>query len=311
MTDPAHERVAGHRVTASRKRSGGAGSVERLGFVEHIHAAATAGARPASLREARVISGVGIVGDRYASRAGSWRDEGVSRDLTLVEGEVIDDLPRSGLMLEPGEHRRNVTTRGISLNDLLGGVFWIGEVLCRGTELCEPCRHLEELTGKRLLRPLIHRGGLRAQLLLDGTITVGDRLESAEELAGVGVLVRRQDTMLLGRRLSPHGYGTWSFPGGSPQHGESVVECAIRELREETGLEAREAQVVGESLNGFPESRLVFRTSFVEVADVVGEPELREPDKASDWRWFSWPTLPSPLFAPVASFLASGHGPGR
>ena len=170
-----------------------------------------------SLPRARVISGVGIVGDRYALRAGYWRDERVSRDLTLVEGEVVDDLAHNGLVLAPGELRRNLTTRGVVLNDLLGRVFWIGDVLLRGTELCEPCRHLEEITGKRLLRPLVHRRGLRAQVLLDGVIGVGDSLEPAEELAGVGVVVRREDKVLLGRRLSVHGYGCWSFPGGKPQ----------------------------------------------------------------------------------------------
>jgi ADP-ribose pyrophosphatase YjhB (NUDIX family) len=280
-----------------------------VGFVEHIHIAAAAGEPTASLREASVRAGIGFVGDRYAAGAGYWRDNRVSRDVTLIEGEIVDGLVKNGLVLEPGELRRNLTTRGISLNDLLGRVFWVGDVLCRGTELCEPCRHLEELTHKQLLRPLLHRGGLRAQLLLDGTIRVGDSIKPVEELDGVGVLVRRDDRVLLGRRVSPHGFGTWSFPGGKALYGESFVDCALRELREETGLEGGRGRVIAETVDGFPESRLVFRTRFVEVDDAVGEPELREPEKASEWRWWSWPQLPKPLFAPVASLLTTPYEP--
>lgn len=251
--------------------------------------------------------GIGLVADRYAAGAGYWRDARVSRDLTLVESEVVDDLRRGGIAIAPGELRRNVTTRGVRLNDLLGETFWIGDVLCRATELCEPCRHLEELTGKPLLRPLVHRGGLRAQLLTDGTLRMGDPVERTETLEGVGVLVRRGEHVLLGRRLSSHGAGTWSFPGGKPKPGESPLQCGLRELREETGLEARAARVVGESLDGFPESHLVFRTSFVEVDDTAGEPRLMEPDKAAEWQWWPWAQLPSPLFAPVSSLAASGY----
>lgn len=84
--------------------------------------------------------GIGLVGDRYATGDGYWQDARVSRDLTLVESEVLDDLRQSGIDLAAGELRRNVTTRAIRLNDLLGSTFWIGDVLCHATELCEPCR---------------------------------------------------------------------------------------------------------------------------------------------------------------------------
>jgi ADP-ribose pyrophosphatase YjhB (NUDIX family) len=280
-----------------------------VGVVESIHVAAAAGAEMVSLRRAAVRRGTGVLRDRYACGAGYWRDGRVSRDLTLVESEVVDELRRAGIEVAPGELRRNVTTRDIRLNDLVGSMFWVGEVLCHGTELCEPCRHLEELTGKRLLRPLVHRGGLRAQLLTDGALRVGDPIERADVLPGVGVLVRRGDQVLLGRRLSAHGAGTWSFPGGKPKPGESTLECGLRELREETGLRARGGRLVGESLDGFPDSRLVFRTSFVEVAGTRGEPEVLEPDKAAEWRWWPLSQLPSPLFAPVASLTESGFQP--
>ena len=195
------------------------------------------------------------------------------------------------------------------LNALSGRSFWLGGVLCRGAELCEPCRHLEELTGKPLLRPLVHRGGLRARLLTSGTIRVGDTLEPAEELDGVGVLVVRDGRVLLGRRLAPHGRGTWAPPGGKPLDGESTLACALRELHEETGLDASGPRVVHETLDGFPESRLVFRTRFVQMEDASGEPRVREPDRSGEWRWHEWSSLPEPLFEPVASLVASGYDP--
>jgi MOSC domain-containing protein YiiM len=80
-------------------------------------------------------------------------------------------------VLAPGESRRNITTRGIRLNDLVGKEFRIGDVRARGTKLCEPCTHLEALTGKPLIKPLTHRAGLRADLLTSGRISVGDPIE--------------------------------------------------------------------------------------------------------------------------------------
>src|SRR5262245_35353586 len=251
-----------------------------------------------------VAAGVGVRGDRYAGGGGFWRDDRVSRDLTLVEAEVVDELE-----LAPGETRRNVTTRGVELNELVGRTFWIGDVLARGTSLCEPCRHLEEVTGRRLLRALVHRGGLRADALVGGRVAVGDAVEAVEEQSGVGAVVVRGGRVLLGRRLSPHGHGTWSFPGGKPDPGETPVATAIRELREETGLVAYDGRVVAETLDGFPESRLLFRTQLVVLDDVRGEPRPREPDKTAAWRWCDWRRLPQPLFRPVASLVATGFSP--
>jgi mutator protein MutT len=277
-----------------------------VGRVEHIHVAPAAGLPMQARREIEATAGVGLAGDRYAAGAGFWQDARVSRDLTLVEAEVIDELAASGLVLAPGEARRNLTVRGVELDGLLERTFWVGEVLARGTSRCEPCRHLEEVTGKTLLRPLVRRGGLRADLLTSGTIAVGDPVEPVEQQDGVGVLVVRGRRVLLGRRLAAHGRGTWSFPGGKPQPGESPVGCALRELREETGLLAASGRVVAESLDGFPESRLVFRTRFTIVEDAIGEPQPREPEKTAEWIWFDWDELPAPLFRPVSSLLSSG-----
>jgi MOSC domain-containing protein YiiM len=126
----------------------------------------------------RANAGVGLEGDCFALGCGHYSpDLRVSRDLTLIEAEVIEDLARKhGIQLAPGETRRNLTTRGIRLNELRGRRFWVGEVLCEGTRLCEPCQYLTEATGKPLLRALVHRGGLRADILRSGVIRRGDRL---------------------------------------------------------------------------------------------------------------------------------------
>lgn len=157
------------------------------GIVEHIHIADAAGEPVRRLESVDAIAGVGLTGDRYAKREGFWKDtekSGESRDLTLIEAEEIERLAHEfGIELAPGASRRNVTTRGIRLNELVGMEFWIGDVLARATELCEPCTHLVALTGKPLIKPLTHRGGLRADLLSSGRISVGDSIKVKEEAA--------------------------------------------------------------------------------------------------------------------------------
>jgi MOSC domain-containing protein YiiM len=150
--------------------------------VEAIHIATAAAAPVRPVAAIRAIAGVGLEGDRYADGRGHYRDERVSRDLTLIEAEAVDALAREhGIELAPGETRRNLTTRGVGLNELLGRRFWVGEVLCLGTRLCEPCRHLADVTGKPLLRPLVHRGGLRADIVRGGLIRVGDQVRLADD----------------------------------------------------------------------------------------------------------------------------------
>ena len=120
----------------------------------------------------RLIAGIGLEGDRYAAGRGHFSPmPGTGRALTLIEAEVLESLD---VALRPGEARRNVTTRGIDLNALVGRRFRVGAVLCEGMRLCEPCAYLEGLLEKSLLQPLLHRGGLRADVLEDGEIRVGD-----------------------------------------------------------------------------------------------------------------------------------------
>ena len=117
--------------------------------------------------EVRVKTGAGIEGDRYGEK-----------DITLFEAEAIEDLKaNTGIELAPSEIRRNVMTRGVSLNDLLGHRIRVGEVEAVVTELCHPCSHLQKLTKPGVLRGLVNRGGLNADVVHGGAIRVGDSLE--------------------------------------------------------------------------------------------------------------------------------------
>ena len=144
------------------------------GRIEAIHLSVGEGEPMVAASRVRVVAGIGLEGDRYAVGRGHFsKSPGTGRALTLVEGEVLDSL---GVSLQPGESRRNLTTRGVALNDLVGRRFRVGAVLCEGMRLCEPCRYLEGVTGKPLLEPLLHRGGLRADVIEGGQIHVGDEI---------------------------------------------------------------------------------------------------------------------------------------
>lgn len=133
---------------------------------------------------ARALPGRGLEGDRYAAKAGTFTPADPQLrgyDLTLVAAEVLDELRLpDGAELPYEDARRNVVTRGIDVNALIGRRFRIGDVECLGQRMCEPCSHLERLTHHGVLRGLIHRGGLRADVLTDGTIRAGDTIETID-----------------------------------------------------------------------------------------------------------------------------------
>jgi MOSC domain-containing protein YiiM len=151
------------------------------GWVEAVAIADRAEAPMQQVATAQAIPGRGLDGDRYANRAGTFTPRsgrGNGYDLTLIEAEVLDELTLpEGNRLEYAEARRNVVTRGVDLNTLVGQRFRVGDVECVGRRLCEPCAHLERLTHRGVLRKLIHRGGLRADILTAGSITVGAAIE--------------------------------------------------------------------------------------------------------------------------------------
>jgi len=129
--------------------------------------------------------GKGLEGDRYFKEVGTYsgkpgpRGAPPAREVTLIELEAIEALKRDyGIELDPGDIRRNIVTHGVPLNHLVGREFRVGDVAMRGIRLCEPCAHLEELTRRGVLRALVHRGGLRAQILTDGVIRVGDAVQA-------------------------------------------------------------------------------------------------------------------------------------
>ncbi len=134
-----------------------------------------------ALAQVQAVAGRGLAGDRYHASAGT--DSNVpepGREVTLVEAEVLEALQSDfGVHMEPGETRRNIATRGVSLNDLVGREFRVGQVTLRGVELCEPCAHITRLAGKIALRGLVHRGGLRADIVRGGIIRVGDEIQPA------------------------------------------------------------------------------------------------------------------------------------
>jgi hypothetical protein len=149
---------------------------ELLGTVEGLAVAPAAEAPMQLLRTAQARAGRGLEGDRYADGAGTFSPRAEQRpgyDLTLIAAEVLDELAAAGSGLDFAGSRRNVLTRGIDLTALIGRSFRIGDVLCEGRRQCEPCSHLEWLSGPGVLRPLIHKGGLRVDVRSDGEIEVG------------------------------------------------------------------------------------------------------------------------------------------
>ena len=149
------------------------------GTVEAIYIAAAAEGPLGPVAQATAIPGAGLEGDRYASQQGTFSKPEPDYELTLIEAEAIEALRRDyQLDLSAGEARRNIVTRNVALNHLVGKEFAIGEVRIRGIRLCEPCDHLQRVTGKPVIKGLLHRGGLRAQILTRGTIRVGDTLHS-------------------------------------------------------------------------------------------------------------------------------------
>jgi MOSC domain-containing protein YiiM len=145
------------------------------GAVTAIYLATAAEAAPAAVGEAKAMRGLGLEGDRYFERRGTYSERpGDGREVTLIELEVLDALRGDGIDLTAGEHRRNVVTCGVPLNHLVGRRFSLGGVVLAGKRLCEPCAHLARITRPEVLPALVHRGGLRADILRGGTLRAGD-----------------------------------------------------------------------------------------------------------------------------------------
>ena len=130
-----------------------------------IHLGEARATQLAAVGSVRALAGKGLEGDRHFHADGAEPGQA----LTLVEEESVADVG-----LAPGETRRQLTVRGVRLNDLVGKRFRVGEVECYGVELCEPCLHLQKMTRPGIIDELVHRAGINADILTDGTISVGD-----------------------------------------------------------------------------------------------------------------------------------------
>jgi MOSC domain-containing protein YiiM len=153
------------------------------GAVSSIHIAFAGAAPIISLGEIQAIAGKGLEGDRYYLKTGTYsKTPGTGREVTLIEIEAIEALTREyGIDIDAAQARRNIVTRGVALNRLVDREFAVGEAVLRGTRLCEPCAHLEKLTFKGVMPGLIHRGGLRADVVRGGVIRVGDTISVTTE----------------------------------------------------------------------------------------------------------------------------------
>src|SRR4051812_40140952 len=146
------------------------------GTVEWLYVAPAAEAACVAVETAEAVAGRGLRGDRYFDGQGTFGSAGAAgHELTLIEQEALDELAaHAGVALDAAAARRNVVTRGVDLNALAGRRFMVGEVEIVGRRWCEPCAHLQRLTTPGVLRGLVHRGGLRADIVRGGTIARGD-----------------------------------------------------------------------------------------------------------------------------------------
>jgi hypothetical protein len=157
------------------------------GLVLAIYTAADSASPMEPQHEVHAMPGRGLVGDRYFNGTGTFSEDPLRgreiTELTLIEGEVIEWIRREwGLDVQDEDSRRNLVTWGVALNELVGQEFSIGDVRLRGAGLCEPCVSLVKSPEHRnLLRALVHKGGLRAQILSEGSIQVGNRVRLAPQ----------------------------------------------------------------------------------------------------------------------------------
>jgi MOSC domain-containing protein YiiM len=149
------------------------------GTVLSIHITPAAAGRMVSVKEVHAVPGKGLDGDRYFHQIGTFsKTAGTGREVTLIGIEAIEALQRDyGITIDAGDSRRNIVTRGVPLDHLVGREFTVGTVSLRGMRLCEPCGHLEKLTQEGVRAGLVHRAGLRANILTEGVIRPGDSIE--------------------------------------------------------------------------------------------------------------------------------------
>jgi steroid delta-isomerase-like uncharacterized protein len=187
------------------------------GQVISIHIAPAAGAPMQGLESARAIAGQGLEGDRYFTKVGTYSNTpGAARDVTLIESEAVEQMnAKLGTKFAPSEMRRNIVTRGVALNHLVGQEFRVGEVQLRGERLCQPCSYLETLTQVGIKAAMQHRAGLRAEILVGGTIRPGDEIASLNDSL-------EQNKQLV-RRFFDEMWNPWNFAKADELLDENIV----------------------------------------------------------------------------------------
>ncbi len=152
-----------------------------LGKVEGMYITSKRGEPTVFVEQVHVVPGKGIEGDRYFIRSGtSNADSKPGHEITLIEMEAIEAIcQEDGVNITPDQTRRNIVTRGVSLNNLVGQLFSIGTIQLRGIRLCEPCNYLASRTDPRILHSMAHRGGLRAEIISEGIIHINDIITTA------------------------------------------------------------------------------------------------------------------------------------
>lgn len=174
ITDGAWQLDGGHVIAAldialARPRLSDAPTT--TGTVERIYLADRAAAPARAVDAVRAIAGLGLDGDRHALGTGTFPSNTPGSAITLIAAEVCESFDPP---LGPDEHRRNVVTRGIDVELLVGRDFTIGALRLRGKRICEPCKVIQNYSDRPILRALVHRGGLRADILEDGMLQIGD-----------------------------------------------------------------------------------------------------------------------------------------
>ncbi|WP_107341767.1 MOSC domain-containing protein [Agrobacterium pusense] len=172
----------------SKAREVAGGAEGWSGVLLNIHVAPAASYEMEELFEAECVAGKGIKGDRYYEKTGTYSAKPDVREVTLIEQEALDAISRNDPPLQggpiellPGDHRRNLTVRGVPLNHLVGRRFRVGDVILRGGRLNFPCKYLEELLGQPVYLPLYNRSGLNCSIERSGTIRVGDTIEMLDD----------------------------------------------------------------------------------------------------------------------------------
>ena len=134
-------------------------------------------------------------------------------------------------------------------------------------------------------------------------------MEEQRPKVGVGVIIKKDGKVLLGKRKGAHGEGSWSFPGGHLEFGETLETCARREVLEEAGIEIENIKSATFTNDIFPKEQKHYITAYVTADYSAGEVKVMEPDKCEEWKWVNWNALPKPLFIPITNLVNQGYSP--